>query len=111
MANFIMNIIIWTFALFGFFKIIEEAFYKSRKNTYMIVKLGKKEDENEIEEILNSLVFKILYNKKDNINQILIMDLDSNTTTKATLNKIEKKYKCVKLIDWESCKDIVDIKI
>lgn len=109
MANFIINIIIWTLALFGLFKIIEEAFYKNKKNTYMIVKLGN--DEDEIEEILNSLVFKILYNKEDNINQILIMDLDSNDTKKDTFNKIEKKYKCVKIVDWDNCKDIVDIKI
>lgn len=108
----IMNAIVWTLAFYGLFEIIKSIIYISvhtnlkSDGIYMII--GVKNQEKEIEGILRSIIFKILYGKEEEIKDIIVADLDSNDNTKEIIKKLEDEYECMKVVNWRECKEIID---
>ena len=110
--NFIIKAIVWTLAFYGLFEIIKSIIYISvhtRLNSdgiYMMI--GVKNQEQEIEGILRSIVFKILYGKEESIKDIIVVDLDSIDNTKQIIQRLEQECKCIKVVNWKECKEILD---
>lgn len=115
MLNFIINVIIWTLALYGAFEIVKTIIYfattpkTEKKGTYIII--TTKNEEEYIEGFLRSVIFKVLYGKEDYIEQILIADLDSKDNTREIIEKMELDNEIIKIVDWEDCKKIIENKI
>ena len=112
MADFVLNAVLWTLALYGAVEIIRNIYYIATNGglkadgIYLIVAV--KNQENKIEGFLRTLLFRILYGKEENINEILVTDLGSNDDTTEIVKKIEEDYNIIKVVDWKQCKDIVD---
>lgn len=110
--NFIMNAIIWTLAFYGLFEIIKSIIYISLHTNLnsngIYLMIGVKNQEKDIEWILRSIVFKILYGKEETIKDIMVVDLDSTDNTKEIIKKLEEECECIKVINWKECKEILD---
>ena len=70
--------------------------------------IGVKNQEKDIEWILRSIVFKILYGKEETIKDIMVVDLDSTDNTKEIIKRLEEECECIKVINWKECKEIID---
>ena len=44
----------------------------------------------------------------EKINDIIISDLGSTDNTKEILEKLQEDYKFINLLDWKTCKDLID---
>jgi len=112
MGEFILNAIIWTLALYGLFEIIKTIIYvcsyTNLKSDGIYVIVAAKNQENRIEVFLRSVLFRVLYGKEEYIKDIIVADLDSKDHTAEILNKLQKDYECIKVVNWRECKDIVD---
>ena len=74
---------------------------------YIIIAV--KNQENKIEETLNSILFKIMYGKEDIIKKVILTDLDSNDNTLKVLRKMKKRNEDIEVSNWRRCKEIVDL--
>lgn len=112
MSDFIINSIVWTLALYGFFEIIKTIIYiftyTNLKSDGIYFIVATKNQETKIEGLLRSLIFRILYGKEDLIKEIIVADLDSTDHTLDILTKLEEEYSCLKVLSWRECKDIID---
>lgn len=112
MASFIINTTLWTLALYGLIEIIKTLYYAiSYKNTkpdgiYLIIAV--KNQENKIECFLRSILFRFLYGKEDNINNIIVTDLNSEDSTRVILDKLSKDYDCIDILNWIECKNFIE---
>lgn len=112
MENFIINSILWTFALYGLFELIKQIIYMctytnlKADGIYLII--GVKNQEEKIEGFLRTILFRILYGKEENIKDIIVADLDSTDKTKEIIDKIAIDYECIKTTSWKECKNIID---
>ena len=110
--SFIITAVVWTLAFYGLFEIIKSILYicihtnLKSDGIYMII--GVKNQEKEIEGILRSIIFKILYGKEEEIKDIVVADLNSNDNTKEIIQKLEEEYDCIKVVNWRECKEIID---
>ncbi len=110
--EFVLSIIFWTLAIYGFFEIIKTIIYIftytkfQSDGIYLIIAV--KNQEEKIEGFLRSSLFKILYGKEDYIKNIIVSDLKSEDRTKEIAKKLEKEYDCLKVVNWKECKDIID---
>ncbi len=112
MTNFIINCIIWTFALYGLFEIIKSIIYictyTNLKSDGIYFIIAVKNQEERIEGVLRSIIFKILYGKEEHIKNIIVADLNSGDSTKEIAKKLSQEYKCINTITWKECKEIID---
>lgn len=112
MGEFIANAIVWTLAFYGMFEIIKTILYvcsyTNLKSDGIYVIIAAKNQENKIEVFLRSLLFRVLYGKEEYIKEIIVTDLDSKDNTIEILNRMQKDYDCIKVVNWRECKDIVD---
>ncbi len=112
MLNFIINTIIWTLALYGLFEIIKNIIYiftyTNLKSDGIYFIVATKNQEEKIEGFLRSIIFKILYGKEDYIKNIIVTDLDSKDNTKEIIKKLSQDYKCINIITWKECKELID---
>ena len=112
MENFIINSILWTFALYGLFELIKQIIYMctytNLKEDGIYIIIAVKNQEEKIEGFLRSILFKILYGKEEYIKDIIVADLSSADKTKEILNRMSSDYECVKITNWKDCKDIID---
>lgn len=112
MFYFFVNVIFWTLALYGLLEIIKTIIYaftytcNKPDGIYLII--ATKNQEKNIEGFLRSYLFKILYEKEDNIKDIIIADLGSNDKTKEIATKVTKELDSIQVTDWKECKDIID---
>ena len=112
LMSFIINAIVWTLAFYGLFEIIKTILYITihtnlrSSGIYMII--GVKNQEKEIEGILRSIIFKILYGKEEQIKDIVVADLNSNDNTKEIIQRLEEEYESIKVVNWRECKEILD---
>ena len=70
--------------------------------------IGVKNQEKEIEGILRSIIFKILYGKEEEIKDIVVADLNSSDNTKQIIQRLQEEYDCIKVVNWRECKEIID---
>lgn len=112
MLDFILNGIVWVLALYGLIEIIKTIYYacicsKIKTNGIYFI-IAVKNQEEKIEGFMRSILFRILYGKEENINDIIISDLGSSDNTKEILEKLQQDYKYINLLDWKTCKDLID---
>ena len=106
MGNFIINSILWIFALYGFFELVKQVINMKADGIYIIIAV--KNQEEKIEGFLRSVLFKILYGKEEEVKDIIVTDLNSTDRTKEILNKLSTDYEYVKNTNWKECKEIID---
>ena len=111
MLDFILNGIVWVLAIYGLIEIIKTIYYacicsKIKTNGIYFI-IAVKNQEEQIEGFMRSIIFRILYGE-ENINDIIISDLGSTDKTKEILEKLQEDYKFINLLDWKTCKDLID---
>ena len=112
MENFVLNAILWTFALYGLFELIKQIIYMctytNMKADGIYIIIAVKNQEERIEGFLRSSLFKLLYGKEEYVKDIIVADLDSKDKTRDILSKMSLDYECVRVTNWKECKDIID---
>lgn len=112
MENFIINSILWTFALYGLFELIKQIIYMctytNMKADGIYIIIAVKNQEERIEGFLRSSLFKLLYGKEEYIKDIIVADLGSTDKTREIVDKMSVDYECVKVTNWKECKEIID---
>lgn len=110
METFI-SIITWTLALYGLFEIVKNIIYictytnLNSKGIYLMVAV--KNQEETIECFLRNLLFRIIYGKEE-VKNILVVDLNSKDNTKQIVEKLEKEYEQINLVNWKDCKELME---
>lgn len=110
METFI-SVIIWTLAIYGLFEIIKNIIYictytNLRSNGIYLLVAVKNQEEN-IECFLRNLLFRIIYGKEE-LKNILVVDLNSKDNTKKIVENLEKEYEQINLINWKDCKELME---
>ena len=112
MADFIINGILWTLALYGLIEIIKTLIYiftytnLKTDGIYLIVAV--KNQQEKIEGFLRTVLFRLLYGKEENIKEVIITDLDSQDETVDILKRLQKDYDCIKVTNWKDYKNVLD---
>lgn len=112
MVDFILNLILWTLAIYGLVEIIKNVYYicsctnLKANGIYLIV--ACKNQENNIEAYIRSVFFRLIYGKEEYVKEIIVTDLNSEDNTLEILKKLQEEYKYMKIINWKNCKEIVD---
>ena len=112
MFNFLFNVVLWTLALYGFWEIIKIILRTyihpkiSSNGIYLIVAV--KNEENKIEGFLRSFLFRLLYGREDNIDNIFVVDLNSSDKTPDILTILAKDYDCLNYTDFKNCTQIIN---
>ena len=112
MLDFVTNTVIWVLALYGLIEIIKTIYYictctnLESDGIYFIVAV--KNQEEKIEGFLRSILFKMIYGKEEYIKNVIVTDLGSSDNTKEIVKKLEEDYKCVSVVDWKTCKDLIE---
>ena len=110
METFI-SIIIWTLALYGLFEIVKNIIYictythLNSKGIYFIIAVKNQEDK--IECFLRNIIFRIIYGKEE-VKNILIVDLNSKDNTKKIVENLSKEYEQINLLSWKECNEIIE---
>lgn len=112
MLDFILFGVLWVFAIYGFIEVVKTIYYvlihtKLKSNgIYLIVAV--KNQEEKIEGVLRSILFRFIYGKEENINDIIVTDLGSNDKTPDILEKLGRDYDTIKILNWKECKEIIE---
>ena len=112
MLDFFTNGVIWIFAIYGLIEIIKTIYYictytkLESDGIYFIIAV--KNEEEKIEAFLRSILFRMLYGKEEYIKNIIVTDLDSTDNTKEIIEKLSKDYKNINLLDWKTCKELIE---
>lgn len=112
MCDFILNCILWTFAIYGLLEVIKNIIYicsytkLKADGIYLIVAV--KNQENVIEGFLRSFLFRLIYGKEDMIKEVMVADLDSNDHTFDILKKMEKDEVMMRVTSWKECKEMIE---
>ena len=107
----LITIIIWTLALYGLFEIIKNIIYictytnLNSNGIYFIIAV--KNQEEKIECFLRNFLFRIIYGKEE-INNVTVVDLESQDNTKKIIEKLEKEYEQIKFLNWKDCKELIE---
>lgn len=112
MASFLFNIILWTLAIYGLFELVKSiihTYYQPKASSsgiYLFV--GVKNQENKVEGFIRSVLFRLVYGKEENINNIFVFDLNSSDKTSDILDMLSKDYDFIKFTDVKHCKEFLD---
>lgn len=110
MSSFLQNAILWTLALYGLFEIIKAWYcyttYKRKEFDGVRFIIAAKNEEENIEGILRSIMFKILYGKEEILSKVILTDLNSNDRTKEILLKLAQDYENVDFVEIE---DLINV--
>ena len=112
MFNFISNAIIWILAIYGLIEIIKTVYYictytkLESDGIYFIIAV--KNQEEKIEGFLRAVLFRMIYGKEEYIKNVMVADLGSKDKTKENIEKLSNDYKNINLVDWKTCKELMD---
>lgn len=110
MLDFILFGILWTFAIYGFIEVLKTIYFSfahtRSEGIYLI--LAVKNQEEKIEGFLRSILFRFIYGKEENIDNIIVTDLGSTDDTLEILNKIKKDYEIIEVLNWKECKEVIE---
>lgn len=112
MVDFILNLLLWTLAIYGLIEIIKNIYYicactnLKANGIYLII--ACKNQENNIEAYIRSIFFRLICGKEEYIKEIIVTDLNSEDRTLEILKKMQTEYECMKVLNWKKCKEIVD---
>lgn len=113
MINFIGNSVLWTLAIYGLVEIIKTIInfctYSHKNLDGIYVVIAAKNQEENIEAFLRSLIFKILYGKENQIKEIIAVDLDSEDDTLNILKKLSEDYNFIKVTDVEGFLNMTEV--
>ena len=110
MMDFIVNFVLWVCAIYGIIEIIKNVIYFKSCNSinpngiHLIVAVKNQEDT--IEGFLRTLNFRLLYGKEDNIEDIIVLDLNSNDNTRHIVNNFSNDCSNVKVINWDEFEEL-----
>ncbi len=110
MMDFIINCIFWVCALYGLIEIVKTIFYihscnKINSDGINLI-ITVKNQENKIEGFLRSLNFRILYGKEDCIENIIVLDLNSDDNTKSIIENFSTDYPSIKILNWKEFEEL-----
>ena len=106
-----VSIIIWTLALYGLFEIVKNIIYictytkLNSKGMYFIITV-KNQEEN-VECFLRNILFRIIYGKEE-INNIIVVDLNSKDNTKKIVENLSNEYEQIKILNWKECRELME---
>lgn len=110
MLDFLLNCTLWVCALYGLIEIIKNIIYihscNNIKTEGIHIIIAVKNQENKIEGFLRTLNFRLLYGKEDYIENIIVLDLDSNDNTKHIIDNFSNEHSNFKILN---CKDFVEL--
>lgn len=113
MIDFILNSLVYVLAIYGLIEIIKKVIYimqftnLNENGIYIII--GVKNQEEKIEGLLRSVLFKITYGKEEAIKKVILTDLDSTDKTMQKLKEFKGYDESIKVASWKECKDIIDL--
>ena len=108
----VINILVWTLAFYGLFEIIKNIIYictctkLSSDGIYFIVAV--KNQENCIENFIRNIMFKIIYGREEKVKNIILVDLNSTDQTECIVEKLQKEYEQIKVINWKECRELIE---
>lgn len=112
MIDFILNMLLWVFAIYGLIELIKNIYYicscTNLRTDGIYLILACKNQENNIEAYMRSILFRLVYGKEEYIKDIIVTDLNSNDATLEILKKLQKEHKEIKIISWKTCKEIIE---
>ena len=107
----VINIILWTLALYGLFEIIKNIIYihtytkLNSKGIYVLIAVKNQEDN--IEYFLRNFLFRIIYGKEE-IKNVTVVDLNSQDNTKRIVENLTKEYDELQLLNWKECRELLE---
>ena len=108
----IIQIIIWILAIYGLIEITMAIFNSitlvnnSINDMYILIAVKNQEDS--IEGIIRSIIFKNIYNKNEGLfNNIIIADMGSTDSTLEILKKLTEEYAFLKVVDCKESNDFL----
>lgn len=112
MVDFVLNLILWTCAIYGLIEIIKSIYYicsiTNLENEGIYLIIACKNQENNIETYMRSVFFRLVYGKEEYIKDVLVADLNSSDNTEIILKRLQEEYNCMKIINWKKCKEIIE---
>ena len=111
--DIILDALVYILAIYGLIEIIKTIYYimkftnLNEDGIYIII--GVKNQEKNIEGIVRSILFKIMYGKEEKIKKVILADLDSTDKTSKKLKKLKKENDFLEVTNWKKCKDIIDL--
>lgn len=110
MLNYIFDCILWIFALYGIIEFVKSFIYihncNKIKNDGIHLIIGVKNQESKIEGFLRALNFRLLYGKEDYVEDIIVLDLNSNDNTKKIVEKFSTDYSNITSMNWQEFEEI-----
>ena len=110
MMDFFINCVLWVCAIYGIIEIVKNIIYVKSCNSihpdgiHLVVAVKNQEDK--IEGFLRSLNFRLLYGKEDNIEDIIVLDLNSNDNTKYIVDNFANDSSNVKVVNWNEFEEL-----
>ena len=112
MLDFIFSVIVWTLALYGLIEIIKNIYYiyttTNLKSDGIYLILAIKNQQDNIEVFLRTVLFRLIYGKEELIKKVIITDLGSTDDTPEIIEKMQKDYEYMNVLEWKECKEIID---
>ena len=109
----LLQIVIWILAIYGLIEIIINIFNgitlvnNNIKDMYILIAVKNQEDT--IEGIVRSIVFKNIYYKNESLfNNIVIADMGSTDDTLHILRMLSKEYSFLKIVDCKESQEFMD---
>lgn len=81
--------------------------YKSKTKWYLYNNSGKNQ-EDKIEGLLRSVLFKITYGTEEYIKNIIVVDLNSKDDTKKIIERMSEDNENIKVTSWKECRELFD---
>lgn len=113
MIDFILHTLVYILAIYGIIEIIKTIIYimkftnLNENGIYIII--GVKNQEKNVQGVLRSILFKIMYGKEDVIKKVIVADLDSTDKTFENIKKLKKDNDDVIVTNWKRSKEIIDL--